>query len=113
MSRPEAPRTNARTFPSGENAGVESPIDPTGGVVSWRFSRLSSESKKMLLGSGGESCPEKAKYLPSGDQERALPYSYNEINAEVPEYSFRSGPLRAGTRKMLVSVPDWRTNAIC
>ena len=69
MSRPEAPRTNARTFPSGENAGVESPIDPTGGVVSWRFSRLSSESKKMLLGSGGESCPEKAKYLPSGDQE--------------------------------------------
>src|SRR6266566_1694501 len=97
MSRLEDPRTKAKSFPSGENAGVESPRKPAGGDVTWRFSKLSSESRKMLLGSRGDRFPENARYFPSGDQERALPYSYSEKNAEVPEYSLRSGPPRAGT----------------
>ena len=98
----KAPLTKARTFPSGEYAEVESPRNPAVGVVSRRVSRVSTESKKMQLGSPSAGWLENARYFPSGDQERALPYSYIEKNPVVPEYNFRSGPPKAGTMKMLI-----------
>src|SRR6185503_17707228 len=102
----------ARVFPSGEKAGVESPRNPADGDVILRFSRLPTESRKMLFGSVGESLPEKPRLSPSGDQDSALPCSYSVKNAEVPAYSLRSGPPSAGTRKMSISLPDWRTKAM-
>src|SRR5262249_2337585 len=85
-------RLNARVRPSGANAGVTSPTDGANGVVSFRLSPVSIETKYNANRPVGESLSLKASELPSGDQAN---FAFG--NPAVSVIS-RSGPPRAGIR---------------
>src|SRR5262245_60861026 len=94
----------ASVFPSGEKAGLVSEYPAGGDDVILRCSSVSTESRKMLAIDCGDSFPEKASSLPSGDQDRRA--ASHDSPAELIDSSFRSTPPIAGIRKMVLSPPS-------
>src|SRR5215831_12819051 len=80
-----------------------------GGAVSFCLSRLSSERRKMLLGSCADDLSEKARNFPSGDQETLVPQPVSGVSSRV--INLRSSPPSAETVKISI-LSEERTNAM-
>src|SRR5215469_1060726 len=93
-------RLNARTFPSGENAGSLSPPSAlVGGDVTFCFSPVSTDNRDKAYGAVAESRSVTANHLPSGDQARLGDgKSLKAMLGLKISAILRSGPPKAGIR---------------
>src|SRR4029453_17229126 len=107
-------RTNANVRPSGETAGLPSPNAVAGGVVSRRFSPVTTDNTKKLRGSPRGARSVVTRYLLSADQDRyggTKGKMKVELSATVSAI-FRSGPPREGIRSTSILSPRSRMKAI-